>query len=64
MGDFRNLWIGLRSQVKIEFGREGMVDGVNAFESLGVMVRAWMRVDAVVVRPTAFSLIPGIITTP
>jgi HK97 family phage major capsid protein len=63
LGAWKNLWIALRQEVKIEFNRSATVDSVNAFSQLAVHVRCWMRVDAAVVRPSAFVLIPGITTT-
>lgn len=64
LADWSNLWIGMRMEVRIDFDRSATAAGVNAFESLGVHARGWLRADAMVVRPSAFVLIPGITTTP
>lgn len=54
IGDFSRLWIAYRTQLRFEASREGSADGKSAFSTLGVIFRAYLRVDAMITHPAAF----------
>jgi len=56
VGDFSQLMIGMRSQLKIEVSREAS----DAFEKGKVYLRAYMRADSQLARPEHFKVIEGI----
>jgi HK97 family phage major capsid protein len=56
-GGFDNLWLGMRSQVRVDVSREAK----DVFQRLGVLVRVFARMDVAVVRPTHLTKITGII---
>ncbi|WP_287154432.1 phage major capsid protein [Candidatus Solincola tengchongensis] len=57
LGDFSQLWIGMRTDLRIEVSREAG----DAFSKLQVLIRAYLRADVLVVRPGWFTIIDGII---
>ncbi|MEN1679878.1 MAG: phage major capsid protein [Planctomycetota bacterium] len=65
IGDFSQVIFGMRSGVRFETFRSGMVnhsDGavVNAFSQLGILLRAYMRVDVAVMRPSWMTVLNGV----
>lgn len=56
-GGFDNLWLGMRSEVRVDVSREAK----DVFQKLGVLVRVFARMDVAVVRPTHLTKITGII---
>jgi len=56
VGDFSHLWLGVRTQARVEASREAN----DAFKKLQVLIRVYARVDVAVVRPAHFSVIQGI----
>ena len=66
VGDFRQCLVGMRtSGINIEVLREGTVsdssgDSFNATTQLLRHVRAYMRVDVALLRPTWFTVLSGV----
>ncbi len=61
VGRFSEMALGIRTQVNIEATRVGGDSGSSAFKKGQVWVRAYMRCDVAIRRPSAFVLIDGII---
>jgi len=57
VGDFRELVIGMRTNIELEASREAG----NAFSKKQTLVRALLRADVAVFRPASFCIIKGII---
>ena len=57
VGDFSQLYLGLRSQLRVEVSREGD----SAFSKHQVLMRAYLRADLITARPTFFTVVKGII---
>lgn len=57
VGGFENVWIGLRSSVRID----ASIHGPNIFNRLAVWIRAFIRMDVAVVRPDQLCVVRGII---
>ncbi len=58
VGSFGDLYIGMRSQMTLQFSREASDEaGASAFLRSQVWARATMRVDSVTVRPPAFHVL-------
>jgi HK97 family phage major capsid protein len=58
LGDFAALGFGIRTQVVLEASRTGDAD---AFKNLQVLIRAYLRADTVILRPTWLTRITGIL---
>lgn len=56
VGDFKNLWIGVRTSARVEASR--VAD--DAFKKLQVLIRIYARADVAVIRPAFFTAITGI----
>lgn len=67
LGDFSRYWYGMRSQIVVSIERTGsVVDGStthNLLQDLGVAIRAWLRADGLAVQPSAFCILPGIVSS-
>ncbi|MBA7576780.1 hypothetical protein ES708_18622 [subsurface metagenome] len=57
VGDFTQVLVGLRSGLQIETSR----DAGDAFKKVQLGIRAIMRLDSCLIRPSAFTVIEGII---
>jgi HK97 family phage major capsid protein len=57
LGDFAQLFVGMRKNLIIEAARMGDSDSVSKMQ---VIIRAYLRADARVVRPSHFTTITGI----
>jgi len=57
LGDFTQLWIGMRTNLVLEVSREAG----DAFSKLQVLIRAYLRADVMVARPGFFAVVDGII---
>jgi HK97 family phage major capsid protein len=55
MGDFRELWLGIRLQLRIEVLKERYADNLQ----MGFL--AWLRADIQLAHPESFAKITGII---
>ena len=66
VGDFRQLAIGLRQQIRLEFAREGSASAegehaaISAFEQNAVLIRVTWRGDVAIQRPSHFCVLSGI----
>jgi HK97 family phage major capsid protein len=60
VGDFSNLWLGIRTALVVEASREAADSSGSAFANLQLWVRAYLRMDVAVVRPSAFVVLSGI----
>jgi len=60
VGDFTQMWIGIRKQITIEASRQAGDSTGSAFSNLQVWIRAYMRADVAVVRPNHFVVLSGI----
>ena len=60
VGDFGQCWIGMRTNMTLEVSREAADANSNAFESLQVLVRAYLRADIQLAHPKHFAVITGI----
>lgn len=61
VGDFSNLLVGVRTQLRIEVSREASDSTNSAWEDLQVWVRAYLRADIQLAHPDQFCVIEGII---
>lgn len=61
MGDFLQLLIGLRTDLRIEVSRVASDAAGSAWENLQVWVRAYLRSDVQLAHPDHFTVIDGII---
>lgn len=61
VGDFRQLWLGMRTNLIFEVSREAADSDSSAFKDLQIWLRAYLRADVAVVRPSWFTKITGII---
>lgn len=65
LADWSHYLIAMRTNgVRIDFSKDATVNNIPAFQNLAVQVRCWARLDGMPVRPNAFVLLPGILTTP
>lgn len=58
MGDFANVLLGLRTQMVLEATRTG---GSDTFSKMQILVRAYLRADFAIARPTQLCTVKGII---
>lgn len=61
VGPFSEVWVGLRTQMLLEVSRQAADSSSSAFSALQVWLRAYLRADVVVTRPSHFVLIDGIV---
>jgi len=61
VGDWRQLIVGMRTDLRIEVSRDASDLASSAFRNLQVWVRAYLRADVGVAQPTHFCVIKGII---
>lgn len=61
VGDFSQLLIGMRQQIRVEVSREASDATSSAFSNLQVWVRAYLRADIGVAHPEHFCIVTGII---
>jgi HK97 family phage major capsid protein len=61
VGDFKQLLVGTKTQLQIEVSRAAVAGTMNAFQDLGLAVRAYLRMDCTVGRPAAFRVVNGIL---
>ena len=59
VGDFRQLFIGMRTSIRLDVSREASDGSEGAFTNFQVWIRAALRADVAVVRPDHFNLIDG-----
>lgn len=59
-GDFSQMVIGTRSQLRLEVSRESATSMSSAFSKLQVSIRAYLRADVAVLRPKFFVNVSGI----
>ncbi|MCL4694131.1 MAG: hypothetical protein KJ060_16660, partial [Candidatus Hydrogenedentes bacterium] len=61
-GDFQQCLFGMRTSLKMKIAETGGVStGDEAFSRLQVLIRAYMRMDFAILRPTHFTKITGIL---
>lgn len=60
VGDFAQMAVCPRTQIKIEVLREGSVDGWSSAAGLGVVIRAYLRADILIRRGSAFVVQTGV----
>lgn len=60
LGDFSNLWIGLRTRIVLEASRVAADSSGSAFKNLQVWIRGYLRADVACVRPSFFWVGSGI----
>lgn len=58
VGDFSQMVIGMRTRLVLEASR---VSGTDTFAKMQVLIRAYIRADVAVLRPSFFSLVKGIL---
>lgn len=65
VGLFPWLWIGMRTELRIEASRHASDPSIggSAFTDMQVWVRAYLRADVAVVRPNFFTVLSGITTS-
>jgi len=61
VGDFTQLWIGMRTAVSIEVSRDAAAGNDSAFTQHQIWLKATMRADVMLARPSWFVVIDGII---
>jgi HK97 family phage major capsid protein len=61
IGDFSRLLLGMRTALTVEISREAGDTTGSAFQNLEVWIRAYLRADVAVSKPSHFSIIEGII---
>ncbi len=61
VGDFSQLLIGMRTQIRIEVSREASDAASSAFANMQVFIRAYLRADIALAQPSHFCVITGII---
>jgi HK97 family phage major capsid protein len=61
VGEWPELLVGVRTQLRIEASRVSVVGGESAFDRLQVHVRAYLRADIGVAQPSHFVVVTGII---
>jgi HK97 family phage major capsid protein len=61
VGDFSQMWIGIRTQFTIEASREAGDSTGSAFGNLQVWLRGYVRADVAIVRPKFFCVLSGIL---
>lgn len=60
VGDFANLWLGIRTEITIEASRQAGDASGSAFRDLQAWIRAYIRMDVAVVRANHFVVLSGI----
>ena len=60
VGDFSHMWVGVRTEIRIEASRQPADSSGSAFVDLQVWVRGYMRADVAVTRPDHFVVLSGI----
>lgn len=60
VGDYSNLWFGVRTSLKIEASRAAADSTNSAFTNVQLWMRGYIRVDVAVVRPSHFVVLSGI----
>jgi HK97 family phage major capsid protein len=61
VGDWSQLWIGMRTQLQALRSESGTIDGVSAFQEGKIFFRVHMRADVHLVRPEFMTAIRGIV---
>lgn len=61
VGDFKQLAIGMRTQLVLQVSRQAADASSSAFRNLQVWVRCYLRADIQVMQPKAFVLIDGVL---
>ena len=61
MGDFEQLYIGTRADLRLEITRIAGDSTGGAFRAMQVWLRAYLRTDVALARPEHFVVIDGII---
>lgn len=61
MGNFEQLFMGMRQNLKMEVSRQASTSTENAWSELKVFIRVHMRLDFAIGRPTAFQTLSGIL---
>jgi HK97 family phage major capsid protein len=61
LGQFNELLVGVRTNLRIEASRVSTVGGESAFDRLQIHVRAYLRADVALAQPGHFVVITGII---
>lgn len=62
VGDFAQLWIGMRSEIQIQASREASDSSSSAFKNAQLWIRALLRADVAVMRPTHFKILTAVTT--
>lgn len=62
MGNFLQLFQGIREQLQIEVSRQASGDSENAWQELKVFIRVYSRVDFALGRPGSFQTLSGILS--
>ncbi|MEW6523653.1 MAG: phage major capsid protein [Bacillota bacterium] len=60
VGDFRQLMIGMRTQLALEVSRQAADGTSSAFRDLQIWIRGYLRADVAVSKPEHFVVIDGI----
>jgi HK97 family phage major capsid protein len=60
VGDFGQLAIGVRQNLEIEISRDGQDSTGRGFQRNEVLIRATLRADVALLRPTAFCVLGGV----
>lgn len=63
MGDFRQLFQGIRENLQIEVSRQASTDTESAWQELKVFIRVFSRIDFALARPGAFQTLSEILET-
>ena len=64
VGDFRQVLIGVRQELRVEVSREASDSASSAFRALQVWIRAYLRADVVLGRADHLVLIDGVTPSP
>jgi HK97 family phage major capsid protein len=62
MGNYRQLFQGIRENLQIEVSRQASGDSENAWQELKVFIRVYARIDFALGRPGAFQTLSGILS--
>ena len=61
IGDFRQMLVGIRNQVRIDISKEASDTSDSAFGQMQVWVRAFLRADVLAAHENHFSVLTGIV---
>ena len=60
LGDYSQMYVGIRNEVRIDFSKEASDTSDSAFSQMQIWVRAFMRADVVAAHEDHFTLLSTI----